>query len=274
MIGFQLIDILVVVVVIISAVIGIVRGGTREVFSVIAWVGSVYITVLLLPYTRNIARSYINHGLIADFTSSCILFIFALTALSLLNYSFSNIVKKSALRSTDKALGGMFGVARAVVILAVVDFILGQCFLTSPPEFLEKSRIRPFIANISNFIVLILPEKVQDEILSRMSQLKKKNLMDFVSNNLSDYAQCLGEERSDTVIAADSQEYTETTKDANDKGNDKMDGKKEELAAESIARLRPKSPPEDQSAKPSQESNDKKRKDLDRLLGLHSADDE
>ncbi|MDR1475794.1 MAG: CvpA family protein [Holosporales bacterium] len=171
-------------VVFVSLVIGWIRGATREIFSVISWIGGIYLTVLFFPQAKGIARSHIDHGLIADFVTACVLFIIFLTLLSLLNYFFSNFVKKSALNTTDKALGGVFGIARAAVLLAIVDIVLFQYVLTETPEWVKHSKTHPIISSVSNFIILVLPDALQDKIVSHLSMIKKQSLMDFVKDNV------------------------------------------------------------------------------------------
>jgi membrane protein required for colicin V production len=274
MVDFPLVDTLIAVIVVISAIIGWVRGGTREILSVIALVGSVYITISLLPYTRDVAKTYVSHALIADFAASCVLFILSLTILSLLNYCFSNFVKKSALKTADKALGVTFGITRAVVILAVVDFVLGQFVFSSPQKLMEESRIRPVIANISNFIVLILPDGVQDEILSRMSQLKKQSLLDFVSDNLPKYAPApTAEEHRNKVVAVGDSSHDEDIDD-NGAKTDVSPLDKKELTAEDIATLKPRKDSSDQSGGAQETKGGRKRKDMDRFLGAHGSEED
>ncbi|MDR0640211.1 MAG: CvpA family protein [Holosporales bacterium] len=178
------IDLFVVCVVLVSFVIGWIRGATREILSVVSWIGAICFTVWAFPHAKNIARSYISHGLIADFITSCVLFIVFLTLLSLLNYFFSNVVRKSALNVPDKALGSIFGITRGLIILAVLDITLTQCFMSEVPEWLKKSKTYPVISSISNFLIIILPDSAQDKILSHMTLFKKQSLMNFVRDNV------------------------------------------------------------------------------------------
>jgi membrane protein required for colicin V production len=266
MIDFPLVDALIAGAVFISAIMGWVRGGTREILSVIALAGSVYITIYFMPPARDIARSYISHGLIADFSASCVLFILSITILSVINHCFSNFVKESVLRTADKVLGVTFGMVRAVAILAIVDFVLCQFILSGPQKYLEESKIRPFIVNISNFIVFILPDDIQDEIVSRMSQLKKQDLFDFIAKYISPDSAKGG---ANGVIAVPAPPPSDEI--GNDSSKDDMpaDGKKE-LTAEEIATLKPKKDSYEQRSGVRESRDNKKRKDLDRFLGTRS----
>ena len=183
-ISFFAADIFIVFVTLTSLFIGWARGGTKEILSVISWVGGGYLTWSLFPYAKDITRSYISHGLIADFVTGCVLFILFLTILSVFNYFCSSFVKQSVLNKADKALGGAFGILRGLVILAIMDLIASQCMFSETPKWLENSKLRPTINTVSNFIILVLPDSVQDSILSYLPQIKKQSLFDFVKEDI------------------------------------------------------------------------------------------
>ncbi len=185
-ISFFAVDIFICAVVFLSFIFGWARGATKEILSVVAWLGGGYLAISLFPYAKEFTRIHISHKLIADFVTASGLFILFLTLLSVFNYFCSNLVRNSVLNTTDKALGGIFGIIRGVVILAVFDLVFNHCMLNETPKFVENSKLRPTIASISNFMVLILPEDLQTKILDHMSQVKKQALMDFVKDSVID----------------------------------------------------------------------------------------
>ena len=90
------------------------------------------------------------------------------------------------LNTTDKALGGIFGIARGAVILAAFDLIINQCMLNETPKFVENSKLRNVVTSLSNFMILVLPEDLQNKILEHMSQMKKQTLMSFIRDRVVD----------------------------------------------------------------------------------------
>ncbi|MDR2598641.1 MAG: CvpA family protein [Holosporales bacterium] len=231
----------------VSFVIGWIRGATREIFSVISWIGGVYLTILVFPHAKGIARAHITHGLIADFVTSCILFIVFLTLLSLLNYFFSNCIRKSALSTTDKALGGIFGIARAAILLAVLDIVLFQYVWTETPDWIKRSHSHPIISIVSNFVILILPDKLQDKIVSHLSILKRESLMNFVTDsvisNLDNAAKenLLQDIEEEKIVAENEQKIEEEVNlDIPDTTADEDNVKTEPQSAKSLATLKPK----------------------------------
>ncbi len=179
------VDLFIIGVVFISALCGIFRGATKEILSLVSWGGSIFLTIIIFPYVKNIARSNISHGLIADFVTACVLFVLFLTLLSVFNYICSNCVKQSMFRGVDRFLGGVFGVIRGIIIIAVADVMVGQWFITDEiPEWMEQSRLRPQIINIANFVVLVLPDSLQDKLVAHMSKINRENLFKFISDDV------------------------------------------------------------------------------------------
>ncbi|MDR1034973.1 MAG: CvpA family protein [Holosporales bacterium] len=264
----------------ISFVIGWIRGATREIFSVISWIGGTYLTILFFPHVKGIARSYISHGLIADFVTSCVLFIVFLTLLSLLNYFFSNCVKKSGLNTTDKALGGIFGIVRAAVLLAALDIVLLQYIWMDTPDCVKRSNSHPIISAVSNFVILILPDKLQDMIVSHLSTLKRESLMNFVTDKvisrLDDAAKedLIQNDKENKIIAENEQETEENIESINlDIQNippDKDNAKSEPQTAKNLATLKPKKNTDDNKPIEAKEksaiSGRRVRMDMDRIL--------
>ena len=278
-ISFFSVDIFIVIVIALSFIIGWARGATKEILSVAAWIGGIYLSISLFPHAKEISRSYINHKLIADFVTACGLFILFLTILSVFNYFCSNLVKKSLLNTTDKALGGIFGIARGTVILAILDLIINQSMMNETPKWIENSKIRPTINSISNFIILVLPEDIQDKILSHMSQLKKQSLLDFVKNDIIEsiapnaVGNIFEETSNNKVIAKNANSSNE--KDDGDVDDEFIEDEEITLnknqTAEELATLKPKKLFVDKKEK---NITKKERNDMDRILDQYDDVDE
>ena len=296
-VSFFAVDIFIVFVIAFSFIIGWARGATKEILSVVSWVGGIYFSISLFPYTKEIARKYISHGLIADFATICILFIIFLTTLSVLNYFCTNFIKKSVLNRTDKALGGVFGIIRGVVILAVLDIFSSQCVFTESPKWIENSKLRPYINSVSNFGILMLPESIQDKVLSHLTLVKKQNLLDFVKDdivkNVPDVAGMenkmlkdkfsSSEVENENIVDSDDisviEEKLEKEEAKKIAANKQDDSIKKEQTAESLASLKPKKKTGDttttsKNTQSNSKENKKERFDMDRVLDQYETKEE
>jgi membrane protein required for colicin V production len=128
----------------ISALIGLVRGLIREVFSltlwgVSIWLGlrfgrdfSVYLEPLIaLPSARMVV-------------SFLILFIVTLILGGLLGFLLGKLVDSTGLSGTDRLAGLIFGVARGTLIAAVLVLLAGVTPLPQDPWWRQSQLIPPF----------------------------------------------------------------------------------------------------------------------------------
>lgn len=268
--GFSIVDILIVVVILLSLIVGWIRGATKEILSIIAWGGSIYLTILIFPQIKDIARSKISHGLIADFLTICILFIIFLAFLSIVSYLCSNFIKKSMLNTTDKALGGIFGIFRGVVILAVIDFFVVQCLINDTPKIILESNLRPYVSNISNYMLLILPDSVQEKLISHLSQSKRQGILDFLKDGIFDQVELNLPDIVETAKPLDDEFMIEKEPD---EIQDIAEPKEHPQSAEDLSTLRPRKNSQTKIKK-SEYQEKKERQDMDRLLDQYDDVDE
>ena len=272
-IAYFSVDAFIIVVFLVSFIIGWVRGATKEVLSVIAWCGGIYLTILLFPHAKEFTRGYISHKLIADFVTICGLFILFLTALSVFNYFCSNLVKKSMLNTADKALGGIFGIFRGGIILVILDLIFNQYLLSETPQIVKDSKFRPAIASLTNFTILVLPENLQEKILAHMSQVKKQSFMNFVKDSVmgkiapDEVANIFKSDNRNNVEAESAQEANKADKVEEEYiEDDDIPVTNNTQSAEELATLKPKKLNIEKSQK---DISKKSRNDMKRLLSQY-----
>ena len=97
----NLLDAIVIVVLLLSGFFAFLRGLTKEVFSIIAWVGAVVAVwqgyTPLQPYFRQ----YIENTTFADIATALSIFLISLVVLTLVSHSFSQQVKQSTFVNKD-----------------------------------------------------------------------------------------------------------------------------------------------------------------------------
>ena len=120
-----LFDIAAGLVLLVSALVGWIRGGTREVATVAAFVLAAIGAVFALRYTGPLARAAIHTVWIANIVA--ILVVFA-AAYILLRVIFSAVTRQirrtEALSGLDRIVGAGFGLVRALVILGLANLTI------------------------------------------------------------------------------------------------------------------------------------------------------
>jgi membrane protein required for colicin V production len=111
------IDIIVLVVIGLSALIAFSNGFVNVVLWILSWVGAVVATVYFFPFAKPIAERYIAEPLIANVVTAVAIFIVALIVCAVLNQIISRAVRGSAIGAIDRSLGLLLGLVIGAVIV-------------------------------------------------------------------------------------------------------------------------------------------------------------
>jgi membrane protein required for colicin V production len=103
----------------ISALVGVYRGFIRETLSLISWILAFWVAFSYAEPVSTHFAPYIESAqlqIVAAFTA---LFVVTLLLLSALSYLLYKLLLVSGIAGTDRVLGGLFGIARAVALISV-----------------------------------------------------------------------------------------------------------------------------------------------------------
>jgi membrane protein required for colicin V production len=151
-------DLAVLGIVLVSALLSMMRGFTREVLAIASWAlaaaAAYYFYPMLMPYIT----PYIHKEVIAQAAAAAIVFFVTLIIVSLFTVRLSDLILDSKIGALDRSLGFVFGVARGF-LLAVVAFAIFNWLVSEKqqPEWVKNARTRPVLAETANRIVALLP---------------------------------------------------------------------------------------------------------------------
>jgi len=127
----NVVDLLVLAIVGISALLGLSRGLVREILGLGSWLTAGYAAYRLGPAVMPMTRQAIGNPDIADPAAYAITFVAILILLSLLANLVGRLVQLSALGGLDRTLGLVFGILRGALVLVAAYIPLA---LMLPPE--------------------------------------------------------------------------------------------------------------------------------------------
>jgi membrane protein required for colicin V production len=161
--GVNITDVAVVVIVLISGAIALVRGLVKEVLAIASWVGAAFATLYGFSYAAPYARKAVETPWVADLTAGGVLFIVTLFVLSLISHAISSRVKGSTMGVLDRSLGFVFGLLRGALLisLAYLAFSWVQP-VKDQPEWLRAAKTMPLIERGADLIIILIPEKFLD----------------------------------------------------------------------------------------------------------------
>ncbi|MGA8602132.1 MAG: CvpA family protein [Beijerinckiaceae bacterium] len=158
-------------VVLISALLAMLRGFTREVLAIASWgaaaIAAIYLHPLLLPYVK----PYISKDVVAMAVAAGIVFFVTLVVVSLVTVRLSDAILDSKVGALDRSLGFVFGAVRGL-LLCVVAFVFFGWLVPdkSQPEWVRTARMKPILQATGDQLMAMLP----DDPEGLLNKLKKK----------------------------------------------------------------------------------------------------
>lgn len=165
-------DLAVIMIVLVSGMLALLRGFTREVLAIASWVAAAaaayYLHSLAMPYVK----PYISKEEIALAASVAIVFFIALILVSLVTVKLSDIILDSKIGALDRSLGFVFGAVRGL-LLAVVAFLFYAWLVpeTNQPDWIKNARAKPLLAAGGEKLRTMLPDDV-DAIVAKIKAKK------------------------------------------------------------------------------------------------------
>jgi membrane protein required for colicin V production len=114
------IDWIALVIVVLSALIGLKRGFTREVLSVVTWVLAVVVAMSFSDRLSLLLVQWIQTDSWRLATAFGILFVLTLIVGAMLNHVLSEFVRMIGLGGLDRTLGVLFGVLRGAIVVVLL----------------------------------------------------------------------------------------------------------------------------------------------------------
>ncbi len=144
-------DYAILAVIALSALISVIRGFVREFLSLVVWIAAFWIALRFAEPLSLHLDDYIASPSIRLVAAFAALFVTTLLVGALLNFLVGQLVGKTGLSGTDRFLGIFFGIARGLLVVAILVLAAG---LTALPreswwqESLMVKQIQPWVCRI------------------------------------------------------------------------------------------------------------------------------
>lgn len=160
-------DIIVIVVILLSAALAMVRGFVREVLSIASWVLAALAAYLLYPTFLPIVQPYFESATVALVITVFAVFFVALLMASYITMRISDWVIDSRIGPVDRAAGFLFGAGRGVLLLVIAMWFF-DFLVPNPPTWVANASTRPFLEDLGEQLVAMLPEDIEATIDQRL----------------------------------------------------------------------------------------------------------
>lgn len=160
-------------IVLISTIIGCVRGLTREILALCAWSGAIASTWMFWPLARHLFEGWISNPMLAGGATIIALFILFLVLFSLISYFLANLIRHSWMGGVDRSLGSLFGVVRGAAIVCALELILSTFMIRAHhPELLKNAHCAPLVYQGSDLLYSLLPNSVHQSLAEQRAKLQ------------------------------------------------------------------------------------------------------
>jgi membrane protein required for colicin V production len=164
--NFTMVDGVVALVVIISALLAYGRGVVREIMAIVGWIVAAILGFMFAPQVEPMIREVPVVGeFLADSCELSIIgafaavFAVALIIVSLFTPLFSSAIQRSALGGIDQGLGFLFGVARGVLLVAIAFFVYNTVVTGDSYTIVDESRSAAVFSDLTDNIENAEPEQ-------------------------------------------------------------------------------------------------------------------
>ena len=146
----------------ISGILAMIRGFSREVLSVASWVvaalAAVYFYPMLSPTVAGYTVAISDNRVLADIASAAIIFIVVLIIVSLLTMRIADMIVDSKIGALDRTLGFVFGAARGALLVVIGLLFFNWLVPEGQPGWIADAKTKPMLESIGEGIVQMLPE--------------------------------------------------------------------------------------------------------------------
>jgi membrane protein required for colicin V production len=150
----------------VSAMLAMVRGFSREILSIASWVAAAAAAYFFYPLVVPYLAPYVDSDKIRMAAAAGVVFVVALIIVTLITMRIADFIIDSRIGALDRALGFLYGAARGILVVAVGLLFFNWLVGAHPPAWITDAKSRPFLEQIGAKIENLLPQD-SDNLLKK-----------------------------------------------------------------------------------------------------------
>jgi membrane protein required for colicin V production len=152
----------------VSAMLAMVRGFSREVLSVASWIAAAAAAYYFYPAVVPYVRPHIDNEKIAMGAAAGIVFIVALIVVTVITMKIADFIIDSRVGALDRTLGFLYGAARGVLVVAVGLMFFNWLVGSNPPAWIADAKSKPLLESVGTKLENLMPEDPEKSLLKRL----------------------------------------------------------------------------------------------------------
>ena len=153
----------------VSAMLAMVRGFSREILSIASWAAAAAAAFFFYPLVLPYVQPYIDNEQIAMVAAAGVVFVIALIIVTIITMKIADWIIDSRIGALDRTLGFLYGAARGILVVAVGLLFFNWLVGANPPAWIAGAKSRPLLESIGTWLEGMLPDDPENSILKRLS---------------------------------------------------------------------------------------------------------
>lgn len=163
-----LLDGILIGVTLVSAILAMVRGFSREVLSVASWAAAAFAAYFFYKPVVPYLQPYISNETILNIAAAGSVFLVTLIIVSIITMKIADFIIDSRIGALDRTLGFIFGAARGVLLVVVAMLFFNWLVTTDQPSWVTNAKSKPMLDSLGQQLVDMLPEDPESAIIERL----------------------------------------------------------------------------------------------------------
>lgn len=152
----------------VSAMLAMVRGFSREVLSIASWAAAAAAAFFFYKPVMPYVQPYIDNEKFAMAAAAAVVFIIALILVTLITMKIADFIIDSRIGALDRTLGFLYGAARGILVVAVGLLFFNWLAGERTPAWIAEAKSRPLLESVGAKLESLLPEDPENAILKRL----------------------------------------------------------------------------------------------------------
>jgi membrane protein required for colicin V production len=144
------IDIVFLVIIALSCIMGGFRGLVKEAFSLATWIGAIVIGTLLYEPMAGLLTGIIDNSSLRNLSAFAILFVLTILIGTIISNLMKKLMQAAGLGGADRVLGALFGILRGLIIISLIVLVTTRFDFTS--NWYEGSFMVPYVLLLIDYL--------------------------------------------------------------------------------------------------------------------------
>ncbi len=153
----------------VSAMLAMVRGFSREILSIASWAAAAAAAFFFYPLVLPYVSPYIDNEQLAMVAAAGAVFIVALIIVTIITMKIADWIIDSRIGALDRTLGFLYGAARGILVVAVGLLFFNWLVGANTPAWIAGAKSRPLLESIGTALENMLPDDPENSILKRLA---------------------------------------------------------------------------------------------------------